>query len=449
MNPLDRFMCWCQKVLPLVYDDSLSYYEVLCKLIQKINNMAAFIKDKFNSIDDEISQEIEEQTKAYLPFLIGNYKNFGYNNLLSRIRGFNTDETFVITCIGDSITYGVSGTGGVVSDNLKYPYVLNQFLHNFFDFGKDTTAEDYFPAFTVYSHAESGVTSSWALENIDLIFSENPKAIIWEFGANDVRLNIPEATLVGNLLMFADECKKRNVDLYVLNGLPVYANSNVQAGGARYQLNDCLKAACNSAGLRMIDVESMFEALYRVNRYSWESLQPDGVHPNNYSYMAYKVAMDLFGRFYESNKAGMQFYQFVGSYKKRFGNGLITSTVPTRFSNCYRLTNDSTFRFYTGGLQQYQTGIVCVCNKYSGTINISMSGTQYKFDTYENVSLADSIEKIFWFPENLGLYHSFTLISVTDPNGVTQGTQPYAYLSACVVRPTPENNTFPYIHGTT
>ena len=36
---LDTFKFWCQKVLPLVYDDSLSYYEVLCKVVDYINNM--------------------------------------------------------------------------------------------------------------------------------------------------------------------------------------------------------------------------------------------------------------------------------------------------------------------------------------------------------------------------------------------------------------------------
>lgn len=30
---------WCQKVLPLVYDDSLSYYEVLCKVRDKMNEI--------------------------------------------------------------------------------------------------------------------------------------------------------------------------------------------------------------------------------------------------------------------------------------------------------------------------------------------------------------------------------------------------------------------------
>ena len=30
---------WSQKILPLVYDDSLSYYEVLCKVVNKINEI--------------------------------------------------------------------------------------------------------------------------------------------------------------------------------------------------------------------------------------------------------------------------------------------------------------------------------------------------------------------------------------------------------------------------
>lgn len=38
-NNLKSFRMWCQKVLPLVYDDSLSYYEVLCKVVTYLNNV--------------------------------------------------------------------------------------------------------------------------------------------------------------------------------------------------------------------------------------------------------------------------------------------------------------------------------------------------------------------------------------------------------------------------
>lgn len=39
MGELKYFRFWCYKVLPLVYDDSLSYYEVLCKVVDYINKL--------------------------------------------------------------------------------------------------------------------------------------------------------------------------------------------------------------------------------------------------------------------------------------------------------------------------------------------------------------------------------------------------------------------------
>ena len=38
-KPLNNFRFWCQKVLPLVYDDALSYYEVLGKMVQYLNDV--------------------------------------------------------------------------------------------------------------------------------------------------------------------------------------------------------------------------------------------------------------------------------------------------------------------------------------------------------------------------------------------------------------------------
>lgn len=48
---MERFRYWCYKVLPLVYDDSLSYYEVLCKVVKYINDLIA--QDKI--IGDDIT----------------------------------------------------------------------------------------------------------------------------------------------------------------------------------------------------------------------------------------------------------------------------------------------------------------------------------------------------------------------------------------------------------
>ena len=48
---LRHFRFWCQKVLPLVYDNSLSYYEVLCKVVKYINDLIDSDKEIVADID--------------------------------------------------------------------------------------------------------------------------------------------------------------------------------------------------------------------------------------------------------------------------------------------------------------------------------------------------------------------------------------------------------------
>lgn len=43
---------WCQKVLPLVYDESLSYYEVLCKLCDEMKTLMT----KMDNLSEEVEQ---------------------------------------------------------------------------------------------------------------------------------------------------------------------------------------------------------------------------------------------------------------------------------------------------------------------------------------------------------------------------------------------------------
>ena len=74
---------WCQKVLPLVYDDSLSYYEILCKIKSKIDE----IIDKINNITNWIS--------GALPTDLHFMNRYG-NNIESA-----NDFTFYVSVNGD------------------------------------------------------------------------------------------------------------------------------------------------------------------------------------------------------------------------------------------------------------------------------------------------------------------------------------------------------------
>ena len=59
VSTLHRFKFWCQKVLPLVYDDSLSYYEVLCKVVEYINKLIdedKLIEENITELQEELAQ---------------------------------------------------------------------------------------------------------------------------------------------------------------------------------------------------------------------------------------------------------------------------------------------------------------------------------------------------------------------------------------------------------
>ena len=55
-NNIGKVFFWCQKVLPLVYDNSLSYYEVLCKFQKKVNELV----DNINAIPEYIDDKVKE-----------------------------------------------------------------------------------------------------------------------------------------------------------------------------------------------------------------------------------------------------------------------------------------------------------------------------------------------------------------------------------------------------
>lgn len=60
MFGIRRLHFYCQKVLPLVYDESLSYYEVLCKVKHKLNELI----DSQNLQDEEIKAIEKEITEV-------------------------------------------------------------------------------------------------------------------------------------------------------------------------------------------------------------------------------------------------------------------------------------------------------------------------------------------------------------------------------------------------
>ena len=121
VKPLKHFRFWCQKVLPLVYDDSLSYYEVLCKVVTYINQ----IIDSENQIIENIEQ-LKEELEEVQDWI----NNFDTSFAESIIREYLATMIFVeISDAGyflyfipeswDDITFNTTGLD-VTIDNYEY-----------------------------------------------------------------------------------------------------------------------------------------------------------------------------------------------------------------------------------------------------------------------------------------------------------------------------------------
>lgn len=101
---MKKFIFWCQKVLPLVYDNSLSYYEVLCKIVEYINNLIETDNEIISAmnlmkIDIETLQEwvnnFDENMETMLKEIIDKY-------IVTMVFFGITDDGYFVAYIPDS-----------------------------------------------------------------------------------------------------------------------------------------------------------------------------------------------------------------------------------------------------------------------------------------------------------------------------------------------------------
>lgn len=96
-----HFRFWCQKVLPLVYDDSLSYYEILCKVVNYINNII--------DNEKEITEEVEN-LKAELKVVQEWIANFDTSYAESIIKKYIATMIFLEISDSGYILYFIPDT---------------------------------------------------------------------------------------------------------------------------------------------------------------------------------------------------------------------------------------------------------------------------------------------------------------------------------------------------
>lgn len=107
----DFFRFWCYKVLPLVYDDSLSYYEILCKMVTYINNLIETDKLQNDEID-KLKKEVQIVQNWINNFNTSFAESVIARYLATMIFVTISDEGYIIYTIPESwesITFNTTG----------------------------------------------------------------------------------------------------------------------------------------------------------------------------------------------------------------------------------------------------------------------------------------------------------------------------------------------------
>lgn len=120
-NP--NYWPWSQKVLPLTYDESLSYYEVLCKLRDYINEMGKRLDDYGEQVlaaskaytDGEIAKSVQQYNQA-LQQLTNDYNEFA-DNVTGALRGFQNQMDSNFQRQDNEIAGGRAYTDTKISQN--------------------------------------------------------------------------------------------------------------------------------------------------------------------------------------------------------------------------------------------------------------------------------------------------------------------------------------------
>lgn len=122
-NVNSPFKFWCQKVLPLVYDDSLSYYEVLCKLVWYVNGLREDII--------LLGKDVSELNKLYneLKELVEKYYEQGVQSSVNKKLDEMASEGYFDNLLSKYVTKYFALNFDTTRNALAYHFSVGQSIH--------------------------------------------------------------------------------------------------------------------------------------------------------------------------------------------------------------------------------------------------------------------------------------------------------------------------------
>lgn len=297
MSCINKYHYWCQAVLPSVYGNSLSYYEMLCKLAKGLE-----LLDENNvEISNEI-KELKEYVDNYFKTvnidaeIKENLENMGESGQLQKF--LNAYMLYGKKCVflGDSLFWGDKGDSGHSAVDIPIPdYIQTITGCNAVSYArKSATMSTYLEtnSNTLKNQLETG-----NLTNADYVFIE--------FFTNDMSKGVPFGSIDSN--DWNTFCGALNNAINYINGVAPEATILVMGitPSNRYfnktlniyrtvidSYNECLIKVCKRMNVKYVNLLNC-----GINRSNFSTFSSDGTHfnQNGYNKLALCILQNLGG----------------------------------------------------------------------------------------------------------------------------------------------------------
>lgn len=209
VSMLNKMSFYCQPILPLVYDESMSYYETLCKVVGQLNTTG----DAVNKLNEGLTGEIAdrqkgdvllderlrvlEKTNKKIHFLTfagtppHSAKPIGTMPTRSELRQWVDDGNMIVTLLETTDgerrpVYAVSCAynAGNWTNETSYDFNILVPIHTSYDADKDHAISQKIAKITIPPISESSLDGDWGLQFIEINTPSTSADGVVNFAAN-------------------------------------------------------------------------------------------------------------------------------------------------------------------------------------------------------------------------------------------------------------------------
>ena len=257
---VDNFRFWCQKVLPLVYDDSLSYYELLCKVVNYLNNTIDDVNILITDVDNLNKAFIQLQDYVNNYFSTLDIQEEINNKLDEMVKDGTLDNLFSKIVVGIINVKAIGAKGdGVNDDTVYFQKAINTNQIIFIPNGTYIVSELHFNTERIQIIGETNtfINSSidWNLKDINDVYIKN-------------------ITMIGGkIIIYSDYSNLRDKNMYLENVL--------NTSGTSWNLFISNKAPSTPYNERPID-DSLYShyPIEIVNNSGYNSIMVNNIQQN-------------------------------------------------------------------------------------------------------------------------------------------------------------------------